>query len=62
MIRLTILFIFIALVSSLVVPFDKNVVDHVLKERNPCIFLLTTPNETSNAAKKAFYEFAEEND
>eukprot|EP00178_Gracilaria_changii_P017967 TRINITY_DN5128_c0_g3_i1.p1 TRINITY_DN5128_c0_g3~~TRINITY_DN5128_c0_g3_i1.p1 ORF type:complete len:130 (-),score=15.03 TRINITY_DN5128_c0_g3_i1:465-854(-) len=42
-----------------VIPFDNNAIEKVFQQKNPALFLFTSSNDASAAAKAAFAEFDE---
>ena len=52
---------FLALSSAEVVPFNNEAIEKVFQEKNPALFLFSSDNEESKAAKEAFKAFDETN-
>ena len=50
---------FLLVVNSEVIPFDNNAIEKIFQQKNPALFLFTSSNDASTAAKAAFTELDE---
>lgn len=53
------LLVVLLVANSEVIPFDNNAIEKVFQQKNPALFLFTSSNDASAAAKTAFAEFDE---
>lgn len=50
------IFTVLLVVNSEVIPFDNNAIEKIFQQKNPALFLFTSSNDASTAAKAAFTE------
>lgn len=53
------LLVVLLVANSEIIPFDNNAIEKIFQQKSPALFLFTSDNDASTAAKAAFTEFDE---